>query len=192
MAKNKLSDFDDAFMLCIAGEGDPYIKVQFRTLERAQEFHSVLIREMGRKLRDPNAIADTHPAKTERYSLPLYTAPPERCPMRQAERPHAPGRPAIIPGPSDAPVFCVLPEGHEGPHFSNLGGPLREPLEECRPASAPAEQADLVEALHKLRLTRENGLRLAKSRTGRDKAKASLRVLDEIEAIFAPLQKQER
>lgn len=31
-----LSDFTDAFMLCVAGDGDPYIKVQFRDLERAQ------------------------------------------------------------------------------------------------------------------------------------------------------------
>lgn len=49
MTATQLSDFDDAFMLCVAGDGDPYIKVQFRDLGRAQAFHSVLIREMGRR-----------------------------------------------------------------------------------------------------------------------------------------------
>jgi len=46
---DKLSDFIDAFMLCVAGDGAPYVKVQFSDLKRAQEFHSVLIREMGRR-----------------------------------------------------------------------------------------------------------------------------------------------
>jgi hypothetical protein len=44
-----LNDFSDAFMLCVVGDGDPYVKVQFRDLKRAQEFHSVLIKEMGRR-----------------------------------------------------------------------------------------------------------------------------------------------
>ena len=44
-----LGDFTDAFMLCVAGDGAPYVKVQFRDLERAQAFHSALIVAMGRR-----------------------------------------------------------------------------------------------------------------------------------------------
>lgn len=44
-----LSDFTDAFMLCVVGDGAPYIKVQFSDIKRAQDFHSALINEMGRR-----------------------------------------------------------------------------------------------------------------------------------------------
>lgn len=51
--------------------------------------------------------------------------------------------------------------------------------------SAPVPAPAWREALEGIRQRHENGLRLAKSRTGRDKANAALRVLDEIAALSA-------
>lgn len=43
-----------AFITCIAGDGDPYVKIQFKTLQTAHEFHGQLIARAALTPSSPN------------------------------------------------------------------------------------------------------------------------------------------
>lgn len=43
LALNLTKVAKNGFMTCVSGDGDPYVKTQFSTLNESHEFHSTLI-----------------------------------------------------------------------------------------------------------------------------------------------------